>query len=127
GWPCHGWEQRGLGLPPGRPEDPGMTSSTDAAEAIAGHDLTGRETIVTGGYGAVGYETAQAFAGAGARVVLAGGDPDKGEAAANRLRIATGNDKVVFSRLDLASLESVTTWARKHAATGRPLHVLVTN
>ncbi|TCO52621.1 SDR family NAD(P)-dependent oxidoreductase [Actinocrispum wychmicini] len=99
----------------------------EADEIIAGHDLTGKETIVTGGYGAVGYETAKAFAGAGARVVLAGRDQGKGEAAAAQLRAATGNDKVVFRHLDLASLESVTTWARKHAATGRPLHVLVTN
>jgi NAD(P)-dependent dehydrogenase (short-subunit alcohol dehydrogenase family) len=29
--------------------------------------------------------------------------------------------------LDLGSLESVTTWARKHVATGKPLHILVNN
>lgn len=99
----------------------------EAGDMIAGHDLTGKETIVTGGYGAVGYETAKAFASAGARVVLAGRDPDKGESAVQRLRAATGNDKIVFRQLDLSSLESVTTWARKHADTGKPLHILVNN
>jgi NAD(P)-dependent dehydrogenase (short-subunit alcohol dehydrogenase family) len=103
-----------------------MTSRT-AAEVIAGHDLTGKETIVTGGYGGLGYEIAKALAGAGARVVLAGRDPAKGEAAVGRLRTATGNDKVVFRAVDLASLESVTTWARRHAETGKPLHILVNN
>lgn len=99
----------------------------EALDVIAGHDLTGKETIVTGGYGAVGYETAKALASAGARVVIAGRDPDKGEAAAARLRAETGNDRIVFRHLDLSSLESVTTWARKHVATGKPLHVLVNN
>jgi len=37
-----------------------------AAEIIAGHDLAGKETIVTGGYGGVGYETAKSLASAGA-------------------------------------------------------------
>ncbi|GAB3876895.1 SDR family NAD(P)-dependent oxidoreductase [Kibdelosporangium lantanae] len=99
----------------------------EACDVVAGHDLTGKETIVTGGYGAVGYETAKALASAGARVVLAGRDPDKGEAAVARLRADTGNDRIVFRHVDLSSLASVTTWASKHAATGKPLHVLVNN
>lgn len=104
-----------------------FTAETTAAEVVAGHDLSGKETIVTGGYGGLGYETARALAGAGARVVLAGRDRTRGEAAVTRLREATGSDKVVFRPLDLSSLESVTTWARKHVATGKPLHILVDN
>lgn len=104
-----------------------FTAETTAAEVVAGHDLTGKETIVTGGYGGLGYETAKALARAGARVVLAGRDRTRGEVAATRLRQATGNEKVVFRPLDLGSLESVTTWARKHVATGKPLHILVDN
>jgi NAD(P)-dependent dehydrogenase (short-subunit alcohol dehydrogenase family) len=91
------------------------------------NDLSGKESIVTGGYGGLGYETAKALANAGARVVVAGRDATKGEAAVARLRAATGNDKIVFRPLDLASLESVTTWASRHAATGKPLHILVNN
>ena len=33
-----------------------------AAEVIAGHDLSGSETIVTGGYAGLGYQTAKALA-----------------------------------------------------------------
>jgi NAD(P)-dependent dehydrogenase (short-subunit alcohol dehydrogenase family) len=98
-----------------------------AAEVIAGHDLTGRETIVTGGYSGIGYETAKALAQAGARVVIAGRDPVKGPQAVAELQAATGNEQVVFRPLDLSSMESVTTWARKHVAAGKPLHILVCN
>jgi NAD(P)-dependent dehydrogenase (short-subunit alcohol dehydrogenase family) len=101
--------------------------SSTAMEVISGHDLTGKETIVTGGASGLGVETARALASAGARVVLAGRDPVKGEAAAVRLREETGNDLIVFRPLDLGSLESVTTWARKHVATGKPLHILINN
>lgn len=43
-----------------------------AAEMIVGHDLTGKEAIVTGGYSGLGYETSKTLASAGARVVIAG-------------------------------------------------------
>lgn len=86
---------------------PGRDST--ALDVIAGHDLTGKETIVTGGASGLGYETARALAAAGARVVLAGRDEARGRAAAGALREATGNEKVVHRHLDLASLESVTT------------------
>jgi NAD(P)-dependent dehydrogenase (short-subunit alcohol dehydrogenase family) len=97
------------------------------ADVICGHDLTGKETIVTGGAGGLGLETARALAGAGARVVLAGRDPAKGEAAAVRLREETGNDLIVFQLLDLGSLESVTAFARRYLATWKPLHILINN
>jgi NAD(P)-dependent dehydrogenase (short-subunit alcohol dehydrogenase family) len=98
-----------------------------AAEIIAGHDLSGKEAIVTGGYSGIGYETVKALAGAGARVVVAGRDATKGEAAVRRLRAETGNDKIVFRPLDLGSIAAVTSWARRHVATGKPLHILVDN
>ena len=113
-------------------EQIGNTGQTDgrtatAAEMIAGHDLTGRQTIVTGGYSGVGYETARALAGAGAAVVIAGRDHGKGADAVTRLRAATGNEQIVFSHLDLSSLASVNEWARRYAAGGEPVHVLVNN
>jgi NAD(P)-dependent dehydrogenase (short-subunit alcohol dehydrogenase family) len=109
------------------PSDREARPAATAAEMIAGHDLTSKETIVTGGYSGIGYETAKALAAAGARVVIAGRDAAKGAAAVARLQAATGNKKIVFRPLDLSSLESVTTWARKHVATGKPLHILVNN
>lgn len=102
-------------------------ATATAAEIIAGHDLTGKEAIVTGGYSGIGYETSKALASTGARVVIAGRDATKGEAAVARLKEATGNEKIVFRPLDLSSLESVTDWARRHVATGKPLHILINN
>ncbi|WP_405160907.1 SDR family NAD(P)-dependent oxidoreductase [Nocardia sp. NBC_01499] len=103
-----------------------MTMPT-ALEVVACHDLTGKEAIVTGGAAGLGFETARALAAAGARVVLASRDRVAGKAAVAALRAATSNDRIVFRPLDLASMESVTTWADKHAATGKPLHILVLN
>jgi NAD(P)-dependent dehydrogenase (short-subunit alcohol dehydrogenase family) len=59
--------------------------------------------------------------------VIAGRDPFKGHQAVSELQAATGNDRIVFRALDLGSMESVTAWARGHAATGKPLHILICN
>jgi NAD(P)-dependent dehydrogenase (short-subunit alcohol dehydrogenase family) len=98
-----------------------------ALEVIAGHDLSGKEAIVTGGTSGLGYQTALALATAGAQVVVTSRDPARGGAAAAALRAHTGNQKVVYRQLDLTSIGSVTGWARRHAAAGRPLHILVNN
>lgn len=82
---------------------------------------------MTGGYGGIGYEMARALASAGARVVIAGRDPARGEAAAQHLTAATRGGPVVYRHLDLASLASVTGWAARHSATGKPCHILVAN
>jgi NAD(P)-dependent dehydrogenase (short-subunit alcohol dehydrogenase family) len=103
------------------------TPTATAAEIIAGHDLTGKEAIVTGGYGGIGYETSKALASAGAHVLIAGRDAGKGDEAVARLRAATGNETIAFQPLDLGSLTSVTGWARRHVATGAPVHILVNN
>jgi NAD(P)-dependent dehydrogenase (short-subunit alcohol dehydrogenase family) len=112
-----------------------MTTSADqidgrtatAAEIIAGHDLSGRRAIVTGGYGGVGYETSRALAGAGADVVIAGRDPARGADAVRRLEAETGNGSIVFSQLDLRSLDTVRAWAAAWTAGGSPVHLLVNN
>jgi NAD(P)-dependent dehydrogenase (short-subunit alcohol dehydrogenase family) len=65
-------------------------SQLTASEVVARHDLTGKQTIVTGGYSGIGYETAKALAQAGARVVIAGRDPLMGPQAVAELKAATG-------------------------------------
>jgi NAD(P)-dependent dehydrogenase (short-subunit alcohol dehydrogenase family) len=69
-------------------------------------DLTGRTAIVTGANSGIGRSAARALAGAGARVVLAVRDTDKGAAAA-----ATMPGEIDVRRLDLASLASVREFA----------------
>jgi NAD(P)-dependent dehydrogenase (short-subunit alcohol dehydrogenase family) len=69
-------------------------------------DMTGRTAIVTGANSGIGRAAARALAHAGARVVLAVRDTDKGKAAAASM---PGTTEV--RRLDLASLASVREFA----------------
>ncbi|MGV9345928.1 SDR family NAD(P)-dependent oxidoreductase [Streptomyces spiralis] len=100
---------------------------TTAAEVVAGHDLRGTEAVVTGAASGIGIETVRALAAAGARVMVAGRDKARGEAAVADVRASTGNPDVSFGLLDLASLSSVSAFAEEYAGTGRPLHLLINN
>jgi NAD(P)-dependent dehydrogenase (short-subunit alcohol dehydrogenase family) len=68
--------------------------------------MTGRTVIVTGANSGIGRAAAGALAAAGARVVLAVRDTDKGQAAA-----AAMSGEVEVRRLDLANLASVREFA----------------
>jgi NAD(P)-dependent dehydrogenase (short-subunit alcohol dehydrogenase family) len=82
-------------------------------------DMTGRSVIVTGANSGIGRAAARAFAGAGARVVLAVRDTAKGETAAAAM---PGTTEV--RRLDLASLASIRDFADGWSG---PLDLLVNN
>jgi NAD(P)-dependent dehydrogenase (short-subunit alcohol dehydrogenase family) len=82
-------------------------------------DMTGRSAIITGANSGIGRAAARALAGAGARVILAVRDTDKGETAA---RTMPGDTEV--RRLDLASLASVREFA---AAWEGELDLLINN
>jgi NAD(P)-dependent dehydrogenase (short-subunit alcohol dehydrogenase family) len=82
-------------------------------------DQSTRTVIVTGANSGVGLATAQALAAAGARVILACRNVDKGKTAA-----ATMADTVEVRALDLASLASVREFAR---SIDEPVDVLVNN
>lgn len=79
----------------------------------------GRTVIVTGANSGIGFEAARALAQAGAHVVLACRNPQRGEAAAARIQ---GSTEV--RQLDTASLESVRAFA---AGTTGPVDVLINN
>ncbi|AGS66887.1 dehydrogenase [Streptomyces collinus Tu 365] len=82
-------------------------------------DQTGRTAVVTGANSGLGLATVEALAGAGAHVVLAVRDPERGAAAAARV-----HGSVEVRRLDLADLASV----REFAAAWRgDLDLLVNN
>jgi NAD(P)-dependent dehydrogenase (short-subunit alcohol dehydrogenase family) len=74
-----------------------------AADVPAQH---GRTVVVTGASSGLGAQAARVLAGAGARVIMACRDPDKGHAAADRI---AGHTEV--RRLDLADLSSVRAFA----------------
>ncbi len=109
------------------PAPPRADKTSTALDIITGYDLSGKEAIVTGGTGDLGRETVLALATAGARVVLAARDRERGPEVAARLQQAAGNGPVVYRHLDLASQQSVTNWARGHADTGKPCHILINN
>jgi NAD(P)-dependent dehydrogenase (short-subunit alcohol dehydrogenase family) len=82
-------------------------------------ELTGKTAIVTGANSGLGKEAAHALAAAGARVVLAVRDPEKGKAAAEAM---PGDTEV--RPLDLASLESVRSFAGEWTG---PVDLLINN
>ncbi|GAB2869397.1 oxidoreductase [Streptomyces deserti] len=82
-------------------------------------DLAGRTVVVTGANSGIGRTTADALARAGAHVVLAVRDVERGRAAA-----ATVHGSTEVRRLDLADLSSVREFAEDWQG---PLHVLINN
>lgn len=81
--------------------------------------LAGRTAVVTGANSGLGFTAADALARAGAHVVLAVRDPERGRAAAARV-----NGSTEVRRLDLADLSSVREFA---AGWDRPLDLLINN
>lgn len=102
-------------------------AKSTAMEVIAGHDLRGREAIVTGGASGIGVETVRALTAAGARVVIAARDRVKADGVVAMLRAETGNQTVEVGDLELGSLSSVRGFVERFLAQGRPLHLLINN
>lgn len=88
--------------------------------------LEGRRAIVTGP-GGLGYETALALARAGASVIVAGRDANKGNATIAEIREAVPEAKVSFGQLDLADLGSVASFAEVITQSSDGLDLLINN
>ena len=99
-----------------------------AEEVSEGVDLVGQTAIVTGANTGIGWETARVLALRGADVVLACRDPERADAARERI-VATGvaAERLEVRRLDLASLDGVRDFAADFIAAERPLHLLINN
>lgn len=87
----------------------------------------GRVFLVTGGTSGIGYESAKALAAAGAAVVIAARNAQRGEQAIASIREATPDARVRFEPLDLSDLASVQALAERLGATLSHLDVLINN
>jgi NAD(P)-dependent dehydrogenase (short-subunit alcohol dehydrogenase family) len=87
---------------------------------------TGRSAVVTGA-GGIGFEVAKALAKAGAEVVVASRNPQKGDAAVASLRAEAPGAVIRFEQLDLASLRSVKDFCGRLREQRSSLDILVNN
>lgn len=98
-----------------------FNAKSTAAEVAAGHDLTGKIALVTGGNSGIGYETVKTLADIGAQVVVGARNADKAADLLSDLK------NVSFIPLDLADPASVDTFAEHFLAEYNHLHILVNN
>ncbi|GFT96551.1 hypothetical protein NPIL_445621 [Nephila pilipes] len=89
--------------------------------------MEGKVIIVTGANSGIGFETAKDLAARKGRVILACRDLNRGQKATESIIKATGNNNVVFRRLDLSSLNSVRQFASEIKKTEERLDVLIHN
>lgn len=87
----------------------------------------GRIFLVTGGTSGMGYEDAKALASAGAQVVIAARNPERGAETVARIRQAHPGAQVRFEPVDLADLDSVRALAGRLDATLPRLDGLINN
>jgi NAD(P)-dependent dehydrogenase (short-subunit alcohol dehydrogenase family) len=91
-------------------------------------DMQGKTVVVTGGNSGIGFETAAALAGMGARVVLTARNADKGRAAVAAIGQRLGGDaRIQLVVFDLADLSSVRRGAEEILEQAPRLDVLVNN
>lgn len=94
------------------------------------HDIppqSGRIVLVTGATGGLGYETALALADAGADVILAGRNEEKGRTALQAIRTTIPSARLYWEVLDLASLASVADFSKRIAERFPRVDTLVNN
>jgi NAD(P)-dependent dehydrogenase (short-subunit alcohol dehydrogenase family) len=90
-------------------------------------DQSGRTAIVTGANSGLGLVTARELARAGASVVMACRNLEKGHAAVDEVRAAAPDAQVQLDELDLASLASVRAFADRFKAPHDGLDLLINN
>jgi NAD(P)-dependent dehydrogenase (short-subunit alcohol dehydrogenase family) len=85
----------------------------------------GRQVVITGATGEIGYAIGLALARAGADIVLAAENEIEGRNALAIIRPAAPAALVRFERLDAGSLDSVANFAGRMARLARPIDLLV--
>ena len=83
--------------------------------------------LVTGGTGGIGKATATGLAKQGATVIAVGRNRERGEAAVEEIKAASGNPRVEMMLADLSSQADVVQLTEEFKARYNRLHVLVNN
>lgn len=86
----------------------------------------GRSVIITG-TGGIGYETALEMTRAGADVIMAGRNKDKGEAAIKKINKLNPVGTIRFEKLDLADLASIESFGERIKGQRKSLDILINN
>lgn len=86
----------------------------------------GRSVVITG-TGGIGYETALEMTRAGAEVIMAGRNKDKGEEAIRKIKKINPNGNIRFEKLDLADLASIEAFGERMKANRKSLDILINN
>lgn len=102
-------------------------SSNDKWSTADIPDQSGRVAVVTGSNTGIGYHTAAVLAYAGAHVVLAVRNLEKGNAALSRIIAADPKADVTLLELDLSSLDSVRAAATALRSAYRRIDLLINN
>lgn len=105
----------------------GFNSETTTDEVLEGIDLTAKRIVITGAASGLGRESARALASKGASITMAARDAAKNEAAAGQVRSQVPGADLELRELDLASLESVRSFAKGFLADHDKIDVLMNN
>src|SRR5258706_11987777 len=90
-------------------------------------DQTGTLAVVTGANSGIGFGVTRRLAAAGAEVILAVRNLDKGNQATKDLLAENPRAKLSVELIDLSSLQSVRDFAARLNERGRPLDTLINN
>lgn len=86
----------------------------------------GRSVVITG-TGGIGYETALEMTRAGAEVIMAGRNRDKGNEAIKKIKQLIPGGNIRFEKLDLADLASIEAFGKQMRAQRTSVDILINN
>jgi len=90
-------------------------------------DQTGTLAVVTGANSGIGLGITRRLAAAGAEVILAVRNQEKGSQAVKDILTENPSAKLSVEKMDLASLQSIRDFVDRRIAIGRPVNILINN